>query len=485
MTSSSPPIAWSIAGSDPSGGAGVQADLRTFHALGAHGCTVVTTLTAQNTIGVERLLPVAVDMVEAQMQTLAKDLPPRVVKVGMLTTAGQVRAVAKFLAGTEAPAVCDPILASGTGRPVMDPPTQEAWINRLLPAAALVTPNRREAATLAALPRVAEDNLTEAARRILERGPASVLIKGGHGEGERSLDFWRDADHALWLDSPRREMGRVHGAGCVLSSAIAARLAARNDLGDALTVAKAFVNQGLRHARGMGRGAPALTLLGFPDQPEDLPRVATRREDLDRALDFPPLPALQPAVYPIADSAARVDTLLAAGASIVQLRIKRAFDLEVDAEVRAAVEAGRRHDRLVIINDHWEAALRHGARGLHLGQDDLDRVDLPAVANAGLLLGISTHSGYELARALTLNPSYVAIGAVYPTTSKAIPPTPLGLDGFARLARLSRAPVVAIGGLTPERGRLARAAGARLCAVISDLAHAAPAARLEEWGRAG
>ncbi len=202
---------------------------------------------------------------------------------------------------------------------------------------------------------------------------------------------------------------------------------------------------------------------------------------MNPGLAFAPLPEITPRVYPIADTARQVEPLLAAGVGIVQLRIKGQASLAVETEIREALDAGRRHGALVVINDHWELALRHGARGLHIGQDDLDTVDLKAVAQAGLILGVSTHSAYELARALTLKPSYVAIGTVFPTTSKTIPPPVLGVEGFARLARLSPVPVVAIGGLNPERGKQVLAAGATLCAVISDLATPQPAARVNEW----
>jgi hydroxymethylpyrimidine kinase / phosphomethylpyrimidine kinase / thiamine-phosphate diphosphorylase len=476
------PIVWTIAGSDPSGGAGVQADLQTLHALEAHGCSVVSVLTAQNSTGVERFMAVPLDMLDAQIQSLAKDIPPRVVKVGMLASSGHVRSVAKFLAAADAPAVCDPIISTGTGKPVMDPPTLEAFLNRLLPAASLVTPNAREAAQLAALPPLTPDSMEEAARRILDRGPSSVLIKGGHINGETSLDYWSDGEHRIWMESPRLGIDRVHGAGCVLSSAVAARLAHKNDLGDALVIAKAYVNQGLRHPVFTGKGAPSLGHLGFPDTAADLPLVAHRREDLHAGLTFARLPQVQPRVYPIVETFAKAEELLAAGVKILQLRIKRKLDWEVEKEIRDVIDAGRRHNALVIINDHWQQALRHGAKGLHIGQDDLDSVDLRAISASGMVLGISTHSAYELARAVTLNPSYVAIGTVFPTTSKSGPVPLLGLDGFARLARLSRLPVVAIGGLNPERGKQAITAGATLCAVISDLGQAAdPGARVNEW----
>jgi hydroxymethylpyrimidine kinase/phosphomethylpyrimidine kinase/thiamine-phosphate diphosphorylase len=186
-------------------------------------------------------------------------------------------------------------------------------------------------------------------------------------------------------------------------------------------------------------------------------------------LDFPhkfarlPVPDLR--VYPIVETFARAEALLSAGVKILQVRIKRPMDWTIEKEIKDCLDAGR----------------RHGAKGLHIGQDDLDTVDLPAISAAGMVLGISTHSTYELARALTLNPSYVAIGTVFPTSSKKAPVPVLGVEGFAQLARLARVPVVAIGGLNPERGKQVRAAGADLCAVISDLDLDSPGPRVEEW----
>jgi hydroxymethylpyrimidine kinase / phosphomethylpyrimidine kinase / thiamine-phosphate diphosphorylase len=476
------PIAWTIAGSDSGGGAGIQADLKTFNALNVHGCTILTAITAQNTTNVDRSDILAADLVEAQIRCLAKDLPPDAIKIGMVGIMGNILAIARFLKNCEAPVVCDPVMGASTGKGLMDPSAVEALRNKLMPHLWMITPNLKEAAILARLTTLTPDTIPDAAKRILSYGPASVLIKGGHGDGEWSRDYFTDGENSLWLSSPRVDTTNDHGTGCVLSSAIAACLARDPDAGEALVTAKAFVNQALRHSLDLGQGPGPLGIRPFPEDASDLPIISTDYEH--RSPQFPALKVPELDVYPIVDSAEWVQRLLAEGVQIVQLRMKNRTDADRDAEVEAAVKAGRLYAAQVFINDDWELALKHGAYGVHLGQDDLERADLEALAAAGMRLGLSTHSLFEIARARSYNPSYIAIGTVHQTTSKVMDYKPLGIDRFRMLRTLVDLPVVAIGGITAENAPELRAAGADCCAVISDVREADDlAGRIRAWRR--
>ena len=191
-----------------------------------------------------------------------------------------------------------------------------------------------------------------------------------------------------------------------------------------------------------------------------------------------------PGFYPVVDSAAWVARLTGAGARLVQLRIKSGDDAFLEREIAAALATCRAAGALLVVNDHWRLAIGLGAEVLHLGQEDLDTADLAAIRSAGLKLGISTHDEAELDRALSVDPDYIALGPIWPTTLKKMPWAPQGLDRLGQWrARIgSRAALVAIGGITLERAPSCRAAGADSVAVVSDVvAHADPEARARAW----
>jgi hydroxymethylpyrimidine kinase/phosphomethylpyrimidine kinase/thiamine-phosphate diphosphorylase len=186
--------------------------------------------------------------------------------------------------------------------------------------------------------------------------------------------------------------------------------------------------------------------------------------------------------YPIVDRVAWLEKLLPAGIRTVQLRIKDMNGEALEKEIRQAVAFARRFDARLFINDHWKIALKHGAYGVHLGQEDLRHADLPALSKAGIRLGVSVRSYVDAARVTGLHPSYTAIGSIYTTASKVIDYQPLGVEAFAKLRQLIRGPVVAIGGITLEKAAELKAAGADGFAVISDVLNANdPVTRAERW----
>ncbi len=190
-----------------------------------------------------------------------------------------------------------------------------------------------------------------------------------------------------------------------------------------------------------------------------------------------------PRFYPIVDSAAWVGRLVGAGARLIQLRVKDAPPAEIDAQVRGALAICRRSGALLVVNDHWQAAIEAGADWVHLGQGDLDTADVAALRAKGLQIGISTHSHEELERALALAPDYVALGPIYPTILKAMPFAPQGLERIGEWKRLvGEIPLVAIGGLTIERGVACLAAGADVVSVVTDITlNADPEGRARAW----
>lgn len=247
------PTALTIAGSDPSGGAGIQADLKTFHQHGVYGMSVLTLLTVQNTTAVTEVSLVAPALVRGQLDAVLTDIPPRAIKTGALGSRAIIESVVAGLGTYAAPLVVDPVMISKHGARLMEPDAIEALAGVLLPRATLVTPNTLEAAELAGMTVENLDQAIAAGRRILERGPRAVLVKGGHLSGD-AVDVLVTADRVERFTSPRLETKHTHGTGCTYSAAITALLARGHRLFDAVQEAKMWLTEAIRTAPQLGHG---------------------------------------------------------------------------------------------------------------------------------------------------------------------------------------------------------------------------------------
>jgi hydroxymethylpyrimidine/phosphomethylpyrimidine kinase len=246
-----------VAGSDSSGGAGIQADLKTIAALGGYGMTAITALTAQNTLGIFGVHPVPAEFVALQMQVALDDIGADAIKIGMLGTAAIAEAVAGIVelkADAGMPVVLDPVMAASQGGALLDLSGIAALKNRLFPLATLVTPNLPEAERLTGR-RVADlEGMRLAGGEILAMGARNVLVKGGHLDGDTIVDLLMGADGTAIFEHPRVASHHTHGTGCTLASAIAAWLAQAAPLEIAITRASAYVQTAIRAAPGFGRG---------------------------------------------------------------------------------------------------------------------------------------------------------------------------------------------------------------------------------------
>ncbi len=251
------PRALTIAGSDSGGGAGIQADLKTFFALGCHGMSAITALTAQNTVAVTGVFEVDPGFVVEQVEAVATDIGVDAAKTGMLASTPVVEAVAKAIEAFDIPnVVVDPVSVSKHGDRLLAEDAVDALRTRLLPLAEVVTPNLHEAGALigAGAPSTLHD-MKEAARTIHALGPRSVLVKGGHAEGrEESVDVFYDGADFLELRGPRFDTKDTHGTGCALSAAIAARLAHGDATVDAARAAKRFISGAIERSLRIGKG---------------------------------------------------------------------------------------------------------------------------------------------------------------------------------------------------------------------------------------
>ncbi|MFG6469107.1 bifunctional hydroxymethylpyrimidine kinase/phosphomethylpyrimidine kinase [Roseateles sp. BYS87W] len=480
-----PPIVWSVAGLDTGGGAGLSADQRAADAAGVHLCPVAAALTAQNSVAVQAVWPVPPEQLDAQLAALADDLPPVAVKTGLLGGVAQLRVVTRWVdrlreRGPVA-LVVDPVLGATTGASFATEELLRAYREELLPRATAVTPNRREATRL-----VGEGS---APQQAVALGVETVCITGGDEPGPLALD-WLHSPHAQgWLGLPRRSAQHHHGTGCCFATALAAGLARGFVPADAVVLAKMLTASGLQPDASFGTppgagAGPVRPRGAFITDPALLPGLFSHApSSWPGRAHAPAAPPAVEGVYGITDRGAHAAALFEAGLRTVQLRMKRgaqepgaAWRTRLAAEVQPARDAARRLGRTLILNDHWRAALALGVDFVHLGQEDLlaldaaDRADLAQARAQGLRLGLSSHSLWELARAVAWAPDYVACGPVWPTLTKDMPWHPQGLGNLAWWAAMAPMPVVGIGGvLAPEQLVQVAATGAAAGCVVRGL----------------
>jgi hydroxymethylpyrimidine/phosphomethylpyrimidine kinase len=247
-------VVLTIAGSDSGGGAGIQADLRTFAAHGVHGTSAITAVTAQNSVAVLDWVALDPHMVVAQIEAVAGDMPVSAAKTGMLATTAIVEAVAETVARLRLPfLVVDPVMVAKSGDRLLDRDAEMAYRERLLKHATVLTPNLAEAEALLGRPVRTLADMREAARALLALGPRAVVVKGGHLEGD-AVDVFAEGSRLEELTAPRVATANTHGTGCTYSAAIAARLALGHELLEAVRGAKDYLTEAIRRSYSVGRG---------------------------------------------------------------------------------------------------------------------------------------------------------------------------------------------------------------------------------------
>jgi hydroxymethylpyrimidine kinase / phosphomethylpyrimidine kinase / thiamine-phosphate diphosphorylase len=478
-------LAWSIAGSDPSGAAGSQVDQRTFSALGVHACSVITAITAQDFSNWHGATSIDGTMLIKQISALSQSSmpPPLAIKIGMLGTPEIVHIVHDQLAKMESFVILDPILRASSGGVLNGPDTTEALIKYLFPRVDLLTPNVPESEHLSGYRINQPKDIPEAAAKLLSKGVKRVLIKGGHLSGNFAHDYYADANTSYWLTNNRHSHG-ARGTGCALASAIAAYLTLGQSLEDSLVAAKAFVSYGIRTARPTELGSYLLDWQQPLPTSIDMPWRSTHLRQAEERYEFPSCGPTPIGFYPIVDRFAWVKRLVESGTTTVQLRIKDLVGEDLNSEIASAITYCKTRNVRLFINDYWQLAIELGAYGVHLGQEDLSITDINAIAKSGLRLGISTHSYAEAAVAHALSPSYVALGPIFETTCKSLRFGPHGLERISEWHRLLPYQLVAIGGLKAEHAPIAMRLGADGVAVISDVVEADnPDEKISLWLR--
>ena len=452
-------IAWTIAASDSSGGAGIQADLATFAHFKVHGCSIITKITAQNTQGVIESSTVADHIFIGQLNCLNLDLPADAIKISVLGSEKQLNYLCNFLSAYTGFSVYDPVFVSSTNLVLTQSKLSLHICQKLLPNITLITPNIHEAEFLTQTKITTYQDMLIAGKILLQLGAKNVLIKGGHFNSDFASDLFMNNQQYFWLVSKRQLFSHnVHGTGCHLSSAIAANIALGFDVVDSVIIAKRYLNSALRASNLLVKAAGQYYIpqFSFNFDYTDMPLVVNNHLQIDQLFNANILDCSPIGLYPVVNNSNWVAILAKTGVTTIQLRIKDASIAEVEQEIIQSINIANACGINLFINDYWELAIKHKAYGVHLGQEDLLTANIVKIKSSNLRLGISTHSHFELAVALAYQAAYIALGPIFPTTSKIMPWAPQGINKLKewQLLLQDKCQLVAIGGINLDNIKL-------------------------------
>ena len=456
-----------ISGLDPQGCAGLAADIKTLDNHGVHAVPLVTCLTEQTSQGLTQLGALSAPQFMANYTSCVADFTLSAIKIGLIPSIDIAHCIINILKQHTVPVVFDPVLASTSGGKSLDTKLIQFIATHLLPKTTLLTPNAPELKLL-----TGSNDISAASQQLINQGVNACLITGGHSTDEWATDYYVTAQDSFYLYQKKHPKS-VRGTGCCLASSITAQLACKQEMRDAIVLAKHYVSRGIRLAHTVGT---YLTLKqGTEDiQLEDMPKLCYQHAMIGQPISFATCPD-RLGIYPLVNHENWVKKLLSEGIQTIQLRIKNLSPDERLSHIKHAVNHAKRYNNIALfINDYWEEAIKATAYGVHLGQDDLQEANLLKIANAGLRLGISTHSYWELSRALAINPSYIAFGPIFKTTSKNIPFSPQGIKRLSLWAKLlsGHYPLVAIGSIDLDRVKQLKPTGVGSVAMISAITHA-------------
>lgn len=507
------PIIWAISGSDCSGGAGIAADIKTGHALGIEVCHLITANTVQNSTSLLSVNATSIKILQQQVDALYEDKTPTIIKIGLIANIEQVQWLTATITMLKQKnklliTIYDPVGQASVGGSFNT--LSLAELTPLLKQVDITTPNINEAKALAA---TTGTSATLAQKIYHDFAINAVIVKGGHTNSSNACidlcyyqlntikqDNQENIQGAITyqLSSPKLTTHYSHGGGCSFATALASFLAQGYLLRDAFTLSKAFINQGLASTKLLSainehQYYGAFEQLTWPNESQYFPHVC---DDLSHKYQqLAPFNSLslqgeKLGLYPVVDSLYWLERLLPLGLKIIQLRIKDLAKDELEQVIMTAVALTKSSKTRLFINDYWQLAIKHGAYGVHIGQEDLIDADLAQIQQAGLRLGISTHGCYEFLLAQQLQPSYLAIGAIFPTKTKNMTGQIQGIYNLNQLLALRQPsneinihqdglevciqqegrkyiPIVAIGGISLERAPQVLTTGVDSIAVVT------------------
>ncbi|MCS5712603.1 bifunctional hydroxymethylpyrimidine kinase/phosphomethylpyrimidine kinase [Candidatus Berkiella aquae] len=429
---------WTIAGFDPCGGAGLLADRQVFTANGLKSYALMSAQTAQNEHCVTKVDAIEVSFITEQFNLLRQHGWPRVIKVGLLLNVAMVRCLSELLKNFPGILVYDPVMVASSGKPLMQKEVIAELKSYWLSQVNIMTPNIDEATCLSGIAIYSTDDMQKAAYQLCHLGVPEVIIKGGHLGGEWAQDIWCDGQNHCWLTLPRLRVPSLHGSGCQFSAALASGLALGLESQDAFVFAKMQIQQAFTMQSIITHVQESAVYFPWLTQSALFGQHRPTCKPLQQSLGF----------YTIINDIRWLTKLEAWGVKTIQLRLKEEDAHQRAGKVAQAVKLIDPATTQLFINDDWQAAIKYKAYGVHLGQEDIKQCDMNAIKEAGLRLGISTHSLSELARAKAYQPSYIAFGPIFTTTSKVMAFPAQGLTKLKQWRKWVNEPLVAIGGIT-------------------------------------
>ena len=474
--------ALTIAGSDSCGGAGLQADIKTMTALGVDAASVITAITAQNTLGVNQVQTVTPDMVEAQIDAVMNDLKVDAVKIGMLNNEPTIQAVAHALSRHQPRwTVIDPVMVSTSGHALMALSAMDTFVNQLLPLASLLTPNVPEAEILSGIHIHSASDMDQAAALIAQKGGKAILIKGGHLEGVHKIDkLYIDGKLMQTFAHDSIDTKNTHGTGCTLSSAIASFLARGEELDSAVAHAVQYINGALLRNKdiiiGHGHGSvghnPLYTTAHDDSYVKTLQHVKlqfiTHCNEQHNYMEGAKL-------------------ALEGGCQWIQLRMKDATDEQFIDEAKRIKALCAAYDATFIIDDRVHLAKTVGADGVHLGRNDMPIHQARTLLGYDSIIGGTANTIDDITRLHAEGADYIGCGPFrFTSTKKKLSPI-LGINGYRHIVQQMKQrgiclPIVAIGGILTEDVSAIIATGINGIAVSGAVLNAGnPVAEMKEF----
>ena len=451
-----------IGGSDSAGCSGIQADLRAVSAFDLHCSTVVTAITAQNTLNVKQNQPMAADLVKTQLDAVLSDLAVGAVKTGLLGTADTIRGVAKVLREKtlgQMPIIVDPVIRSSTGELLLSESGQAELMKQIIPLTTLITPNIDEAKSLTGIDIQTIDDGINAGRSLIALGCEGVLIKGGHLKSDPGTDVLVLPSQIVTFPGKAIATSNTRGTGCSLASAIAACMVKGMSLVSSIQTAKEFVRRSIASSYSVGKGPGPIDSFHCQrySQPHRIPMGrfhAITDQTLQKTYSHIELASFA----------------LKGGADVIQYRDKSNIDSK--ARINIAKQIGalcKESGASLIVNDRADVARGALASGVHIGKDDLPPQLARQIMGPMAFIGKTANSLEEALKADQEPVDYIGVGPIFGTTSKINALDPLGLEALERIANQTNKPIIAIGGIEPHVVDSVIGAGAFGIAILSGL----------------
>lgn len=460
----------SIAGSDCSGGAGIQADLKTFSAHGVFGMSVIVSVVAENTSRVMDIQNIRPDMIEKQIDAVFQDIGADAVKIGMLSSVECMAAVVRKLEQYKPRhIVADPVMYAKNGCPLMDTEAVETLIKTVIPVSHICTPNIPEAEKISGMKITSVKEMREAARKIYDMGCKAVVIKGGHAAGN-ALDILFDGKGFYDYESVRINTKNTHGTGCTFSSAIASQLAKGMNVPEAVGAAKAYVTTAIAHSLSIGKGnGPThhfwdLYRQGLNGTEKEEKKQPQKNYDYSLYLVTN---RMRMSTKTLEEA---VEKAVLGGCTMVQLRESDISSLELLKLAERIKKITDEYGVLLIINNRIDIALSVKAAGVHLGQEDIPAATARKIIGEDMLLGISVSSLQEAVQAQKDGADYLGVGAMFPSETKGDAKL-VSINELEKIRQAVTLPVVVIGGINKENAAMFRDMGVDGLAVVSAIIH--------------